>query len=1275
MTNHLPKPYSTRGFMMMMLDNKVACVRNVIGLLCLAQLVLSAPAALAAGSTLAQGQAFYNKGYVAKAISAFESAAKQNSKSAEAYLWLAKSLQKQGGKANEAKAIAAYKQTVALNPNQGDAWKHLGELLSYSAANQNQTINAYEQAHGLLPKDKTIWKALGENLTWAARYDEALPFADAAAPAYASDKTWLKTYAFLLLQTGSVEKAMALYQGPLVAATSKDPFIQQGYAISLLKSGHAEEAASIYSAIKANLKVYPMQPATFKGVSENNLVILAGLAYELGAYDEALVYDGSLPAARAAKKDTQLRMARSYGKLQRVPEAVDAFYGLYTRGQLNGAEKVEFADTLLGFKVPASSLPEANLLDTLYSQGLSDANLTPEQKLSATLSLARYSSQQPARFNDTLALYSSVLEQQSDNEKLKTEVVDFLKSSAGSDATGVYAAFDKFVLAYPQTKVFECGYAEVLSWEPSRRSEALERFVALAQNDTANQATYLQHLEEVLAWSKPNVAHMGLYQTVASLNPESKWAYWAQGRTHWLASKDVLAAMPVYETLYNRFPNDEKLAKEYTDLLSSAPAGRARRQALGKLVTLKQANPESPSIRLAYARVLSYEGYYDKAAREFGDIIKANPESVEAKMGKGLSLLWSGQPLAATRFLEPVHEQYPDNDDITVSLAEAEKGIGRYDKALKLLQQLKVKPTGRPTLENLTKDKLLNEVETDGNTSLNKGSSMVAPSGLMAPEMGGHNPFSSDAGSVDSSASIANLPASLLAVTKTVKQPVASNASPEKLQQELDIMDKSLETLKALQQQSKADVDELEQRVQYVEQITPDKMSQQTLQTAIRATEAQANSSVKESVSQHMYARTAPKSTGSSELATGTQTQDAYGQFLSMDDDLTTRGFLGGRTDTYLDSLAGLEEDLSLNMRPTFRTGFVGSIQDGESTTIGLRRFSLPNQLAVSLTPQFRIRGGYALQRYMLPGEGIKPNATTGHQYSFGLTAQPLDRLLLDADVALTQFTQSDSSNVTGQVRAKYLVNDRIKAQVGFRRSPLITSLLSYAGVSPNVGPYAGTLVGQARENAIFTELNLGPWKNVDWNLAYEFALIDGAQVASNKKNQAYSSLGYNFKITPNHAARLSHEFLYFGYAKDTTNGFVDLTGANGRNPVVSLSPLTAALPGTVLGGYFSPESFFLNAARLEMRGNFWQKKLEYRVGGSVGIQNFSAGVKGQSDPTTLATQADGQLVYNINDTFSLYSLVDYLNSGGLFQRWRFGGGLQVRPDIGRLTPVFGHVH
>jgi hypothetical protein len=230
------------------------------------------------------------------------------------------------------------------------------------------------------------------------------------------------------------------------------------------------------------------------------------------------------------------------------------------------------------------------------------------------------------------------------------------------------------------------------------------------------------------------------------------------------------------------------------------------------------------------------------------------------------------------------------------------------------------------------------------------------------------------------------------------------------------------------------------------------------------------------------------------------------------------------------------------------------------------------------------------------------------------------------------------------------------------------------AGLRPINGPFAGELVGQVRETGVFAELNTNPFNhNFDLNLGYEWAHVSGRKVPDNNKNLFFGSLGYTWHYAQHHKVRAGYEGVWMGYQKNATNGFFDLTDSNITDPVVTMNPTFRAHPGYVFGGYYSPKWFIQNALRLDFRGYLWDKFLEYKVGGTIGVQDYELGHGiNEPDSPSMTSGFDANVIMNLTDWLALYGNVDFTDAGGAFNRWRFGGGMILRPGIDALSPVFG---
>lgn len=192
-------------------------------------------------------------------------------------------------------------------------------------------------------------------------------------------------------------------------------------------------------------------------------------------------------------------------------------------------------------------------------------------------------------------------------------------------------------------------------------------------------------------------------------------------------------------------------------------------------------------------------------------------------------------------------------------------------------------------------------------------------------------------------------------------------------------------------------------------------------------------------------------------------------------------------------------------------------------------------------------------------------------------------------------------------------------------------------------------------------------------------------------------------------------------YLNDVNYPYVDPRVVyNSVDPTNPLAPIPAgpysspfrfiAAPDKVgIGGYFSPTQFYLNSFRFDFEGKVLDGRLYYKGGASLGVQqigdrvdrmallgarhleqyaniapndprmanaafranaNAANTIRDTTDPTSLASAFDLTMFLKITDFMTLYSGVDYMNTGA-FDRWRYNGGVIFRPAIKALTPVF----
>jgi tetratricopeptide (TPR) repeat protein len=1175
---------------------------------------------------MAQGVLYYNKGWFQKAVPAFRQAVAKDPNSEQAYLWLARAAKRQGGPSYFLESQNAYQHVLSINPDNLEALLTLGEILSWQPEQRQNAIRMYRRALQQKPGDPAIIKPLVQVMVWEQQYDQALLIAEPVADKFQADKTWMSLYAGLLTHARRFADAVPLYENQLSAKTTEQLNVKMGYTIALAGLGRETEAREQYQTLKNRLNAKPAE------ITVAHRLAMGGLAYDLGDYDESLSWDQSLPAnSLQANVPIRLRIARALAKVGRGPEAIDTFYKLYTEGKLNTAEQLEFADTMAQLKIASDAMPQPGLLEKIYR----DAMAAEPENSQIPLRLAHAYIQQDKPFQDVIQVFQQAIDMNTMSETPRQETVDYLKANYKANPSEVDAAFKSLLGKYPGDATLALGYADVLSWESDRRTEALKIAVDALSKNPGRQEAAEAVIDQILSWHEPSLTLVPQYQQILTLLPNNRMALLSMARAYRDSKQKYGEALQIFQMLMSEHPDDPLIRREWTALLMSAQDNK-RKEALKALETATKNNPDDIDAWVAYAKLLSYDRQYGRSVQVFNQVLAKASDNVEAIAGKGQAMLWGGQRFAAQKFLSQMHKQYPNDVDITLALAETEKSIGRYDKALALIRSMKQQVNVAPVR--------LQEEDTSGKPAKSsfKGLDPRVYLGLQ-PQYA------------------QSKTARLVAVSEPV-----SSASPNKLQSDLDILDRTLESLKVLQQQTNRDLDTLESNVGRIQQTVPTVESVQP----IRANSGQPSSSFAS-----MMMRSGQ--TGSSLLSPqpATYAQDAV---------LDGRGadLLAGKARAHQADMQRLEDSVEYALRPSLRGGFMYSTQKGDETTNALRSYGFPNQLSFSLTPQLRVRGGITPRKYYLPTDILlKDNRESwALQYSVGATAKYFDRLTLDGDIALTNYTAINDTDLTYQARAIIDATDKIKVSVGARRVPIELSMMSMVGQRPILpSERTGILYGQVRENEFFADISTGPWKGFDWNLGYSWAFVNGENIPDNYKNQAYTSLGYTWRFAEHHSMRVGYEFLYFGYSKDATEGFVDLTtfnnGAGGRLLPVSTfrarNIAVDATDGTVLGGYYSPRWFTLNSLRLDLMGSTPNKFLEYKLGGSVGLQASDRRVAAAS-PAAAAWSFDSTLTMNVTNWLALYGNVDFLDAGGLYQRWRFGGGMIVRPDIPAISPVFG---
>ncbi len=662
-----------------------------LGALVLAGSVFLSSSALAALPASAQkqlnGAVFnYNRGFVQKAIPAFQRLSKNYPQDVVPKLWLAKAYIKQGGEQNFDQARNLLREVTTKSPQQGEAWALLGEVTRWDNSTRWESIQALQTALGMADEFEAVksnqanlTRYLVEQLTWEGKYDEALPYAQSVHGQLEKDRSWLVTYANVLSHTGQANTAVTLFD-EAVRPTDSDPLQWRlDFLTALRLSGQQEAAKRYYNQI---------EPIALEKTDPQVLSSLASAAYELGLYQRAVMVDEWLPADWQNRKDVALRQARALAKLDRAPEAINQFQSVYQQNQMTPWEKLEYGDYLLGLRLPANALPQQNLMETLYQQALADK---PELESQVNLRLARVYKRNGQYFMKATEAYQTALGSAEGNarQQILPELLSFVQSNQ-TNPQAAEQVFEELMYQYSDDTNVKSAYAEFLSWQPAKRKQSVGLYSQLWQSDKQYSDQWQAKLTEVLSWHTPNAGWLKVYDGILAKKPDQqleKQALISKAKALSGNPDTYPDAVKIISDLKDQYPDDADVTKEWLNVLMVTDPDN--RQLAGELKTLVADNPDDIESKLALGRILSQRAQHRQAVKVFNDVLDTQPDNVDALVGKGYALLWGGKQFKAKKLLENVYADYPENPAVAMALASAYKQIGRNDKAIELLKKIR----------------------------------------------------------------------------------------------------------------------------------------------------------------------------------------------------------------------------------------------------------------------------------------------------------------------------------------------------------------------------------------------------------------------------------------------------------------------------------------------------------------------------------------------------------------------------------------------------------
>ena len=336
-------------------------------------------------------------------------------------------------------------------------------------------------------------------------------------------------------------------------------------------------------------------------------------------------------------------------------------------------------------------------------------------------------------------------------------------------------------------------------------------------------------------------------------------------------------------------------------------------------------------------------------------------------------------------------------------------------------------------------------------------------------------------------------------------------------------------------------------------------------------------------------------------------------QILPKEDNVNTALALAysniGRSDTALELLKNIEtpeskklkESIKDELKPIIEPVFAFSTESGNINKIMFQRYG--SNVYVSPLPNYRANFGIIATPYQ-SGGGVA--TVTATEYSLGLTGKPTNRLEFDSQLNINHYS-NDEAIVLGNILLNCSINDTFSFKTGYLRNKIEDSILSVSGLTPITGPFANQLVGRVADNKYLFNLSANFPNNSETYFGYNLGYVRGVNVPANPyneitfgmTNETYESKKESFI----NKLETGYNIFFTSYKQDRSGfgganlGFTPL-GSDGTSPVP-----TPGNPG--IGGYFSPNFMLINRILLNLYGSMPKIKLEYFMGGYLGVQNI----------------------------------------------------------------------
>jgi hypothetical protein len=293
---------------------------------------------------------------------------------------------------------------------------------------------------------------------------------------------------------------------------------------------------------------------------------------------------------------------------------------------------------------------------------------------------------------------------------------------------------------------------------------------------------------------------------------------------------------------------------------------------------------------------------------------------------------------------------------------------------------------------------------------------------------------------------------------------------------------------------------------------------------------------------------------------------------------------------------------------------------------------------------------------------GLHSPASAGFLYQGTIRSQLNDRFKYYATLGLmhTFYNVNPGLAVIGNVGASYAFNDHISLYGAYDRTIIGMSQLSAVGVNL---PGTDTLVGRVKANFFSVGTNVHLTRRTTLNFRYGGGWVEGHNVKTNPFQEFNLRVGRTL-IGREEGAHLqflqpNFQFIASGFKYDES-GFGNATLIPPATPDMAIAQMLASQAGIVgnplpgqrgpmVGGYFSPQIFYLSMLRLDAGGRLFGNTY-YQVGGGIGPQNFKDSTVNLGD-TSLVAAANASITTRMSERITMQTSWYFIQANNNYQR------------------------